>query len=89
MMPLIEVDFWEELAQIQAESIGWIPFDKGAYLHLGSDESSDTTVIAVVGLPNQSCKAEAFFGCSKVETLPPRKLLIFLRQSLKRNTVRT
>jgi hypothetical protein len=61
----IEVDFLAEASQIQAESIGWIPFDEGAYLHLASDESSDTTVIAVVGLPNQSCKAQAFFGCSK------------------------
>jgi hypothetical protein len=49
-MPTIEADFWAELAQIQAESIGWIPLEEGAYLHLGSDESSDTTVIAVVGL---------------------------------------
>jgi hypothetical protein len=50
-MSSIEADFWAELSQIQAESIGWIPLDEGAYLHLGSDESSDTTVIAVVGLP--------------------------------------
>jgi hypothetical protein len=28
----IEADFWAELAQIQAESIGWIPLDEGAYL---------------------------------------------------------
>jgi hypothetical protein len=42
----IEADFWEELAQIQAESIGWIPLDEGAYLHVGSD----ATVIEVVGL---------------------------------------
>ena len=33
----IEEDFWAELAQIQAESIGWIPLDEGAYLHVGSD----------------------------------------------------
>ncbi len=45
-MPSIEADFWEELAQIQAESIGWIPLDEGAYLHVGSD----ATVIEVVGL---------------------------------------
>lgn len=45
-MPLIEADFWEELAQIQAESIGWIPLDEGAYLHVGYD----ATVIEVVGL---------------------------------------
>ena len=28
----IEEDFWLELAQIQAASIGWIPLDEGAYL---------------------------------------------------------
>ena len=42
----IEEDFWAELAQIQAVSIGWIPLDEGAYLHVGSDEP----VIQVVGL---------------------------------------
>ena len=42
----IEEDFWSELAQIQAESIGWIPMDEAAYLHVGSDEP----VIQVVGL---------------------------------------
>ena len=45
-MNSIEHDFWLELAQIQAESIGWIPLDEGAYLHVGSDEP----VIQVVGL---------------------------------------
>ncbi len=47
----IEADFWAELAQIQAESIGWIPLDEGAYLHIGSDTSDNTSVIEVVGLP--------------------------------------
>ena len=42
----IEQDFQSELAQIQAESIGWLPLDEGAYLHVGSDES----VIQVVGI---------------------------------------
>ena len=45
-MNSIEADFWAELAQIQAESIGWITLDEGAYLHVGSDE----LVIQVVGL---------------------------------------
>lgn len=45
-MNTIEEDFWVELAQIQAESIGWIPLEEGAYLHVGSDES----VIQVVGI---------------------------------------
>lgn len=45
-MTSIEQDFWLELAQIQAESIGWIPLDDGVYLHVGSD----VTVIQVVGI---------------------------------------
>ena len=45
-MNSIEQDFWAELGQIQAESIGWIPLDEGTYLHLGSDEP----VIQVVGI---------------------------------------
>ena len=36
-MNSIEEDFWLELAQIQAESIGWIPLEEGACLHVGSD----------------------------------------------------
>jgi hypothetical protein len=31
-MPSIESDFSAELAQIQAESIGWIPLEEGVYL---------------------------------------------------------
>lgn len=42
----LEEDFWAKPAQIQAESIGWIPVDEGAYLHVGSD----TPVIQVVGI---------------------------------------
>ena len=43
----IEEDFWAELAQIQ--SIGWIPLEEGAYLHVGSD----TPVIQVVGIAKE------------------------------------
>ncbi len=43
-MNSIEQDFWEELAQIQ--SIGWIPMEEGAYLHIGADDA----VIQVVGI---------------------------------------
>jgi hypothetical protein len=45
----IEQDLRAELAQIQAESIGWIPLDEGAYLHVGSDEP----VIQVVGIAKE------------------------------------
>ena len=50
-MHSIEADFWAELAQIQTESIGWIALDEGAYLHIESDGSVNTSVIEVVGLP--------------------------------------
>ena len=46
-MAPIEADFWAELSQIQAESIGWMPLQQGVYLHIGSD----TSVIEVVGIP--------------------------------------
>ncbi|WP_396436182.1 hypothetical protein [Limnohabitans sp.] len=29
----IEAEFWRELADIEAESIGWIALDEGCYLH--------------------------------------------------------
>jgi len=47
-MPSIEAEFWAELAQIQAESIGWIALDEAVYLHV-SDENA--TEVLVVGLP--------------------------------------
>ena len=47
-MPSIESDFSAELAQIQAESIGWIPLDEGVYLHV-CDENA--TEVVVVGVP--------------------------------------
>ena len=45
-MNTIGEDFWPELAQLQAETIGWILLEEGAYLHKGSDDS----VIQVVGI---------------------------------------
>ena len=45
-----EQDFWAELAQIKAESIGWIPLEQGAYLHLGEPNA---TVIDVVGIAKE------------------------------------
>jgi hypothetical protein len=46
---IIEEEFQLELAQIQAEPIGWVHLDEGAYLHVGSDE----TVIQVVGIAKE------------------------------------
>ena len=48
MMPSIEADHWAELAQIQAESIGWIPLKEGVYLHIGDE---NVTEVLVVGVP--------------------------------------
>ena len=35
-----------ELAEIEAESMGWLPLDDGAYLHVGSEDG----VVEIVGL---------------------------------------
>lgn len=43
----------QELREIEAESIGWSPLDKGIYLHRGAQEGSPADlVIEVVGLPD-------------------------------------
>ena len=42
----LQADFLRELAEIEAESMGWIPLDDGVYLHLGSDEE----IVEIVGL---------------------------------------
>lgn len=39
----------QELAAIEAESIGWLPLGEGAYLHVGDPEA---LVIEVVGVPD-------------------------------------
>ena len=47
---MVPTDFEQELKEIEAESIGWIPLDTGAYLHVGSDAA----VIEVVGVAHAS-----------------------------------
>jgi hypothetical protein len=44
----IEADFWRELAEIEAESIGWLPLGDGCYLHTGTDP----TEVLIVGSAN-------------------------------------
>jgi hypothetical protein len=44
---LIETDFQRELAEIEAESMGWTPLEPGVYLH--ASDANDTEVL-VVGL---------------------------------------
>lgn len=35
----IEADFQRELAEIEAESLGWKPLELEAYFHKGSDDT--------------------------------------------------
>ena len=44
--PLVEKDILLELAEIEVESMGWIPLDDGAYLHVGGEDG----VVEIVGL---------------------------------------
>lgn len=48
MTPEVEADFLRELAAIEAESIGWIPLEQGAYMHV---EDEQATEVLVVGVP--------------------------------------
>jgi hypothetical protein len=41
----------QDLDQLKAESIGWIPLEQGVYLHVGKE---DDTVVQVVGIPDAS-----------------------------------
>lgn len=45
-MDTIEADFQRALAEIEAESIGWQPLDRGAYLHVSD---ANVTEVLVVG----------------------------------------
>ena len=42
----IQNDFLRKLAEIEAESMGWLPLQDGAYLHVGSEDG----VVEIVGL---------------------------------------
>jgi len=43
----IELDFWRELAEIEAESIGWLPLAPGAYLHVNDESATEVRVVDV------------------------------------------
>jgi hypothetical protein len=51
----VEADFWRELAEIEAESIGWQALDEGVYLHVGSEDA----VIEITG-----CATAGMAGCN-------------------------
>ena len=48
MTPEFESDFLRELAELEAESIGWQPLEPGAYLHAEDDQATE---VLVVGIP--------------------------------------
>lgn len=48
MSPELEADFQRELAEIEAESMGWQPLESGVYLHVSD---TNATEVLVVGMP--------------------------------------
>ena len=54
MTPTVEADFWAELAQIQAESIGWTPLEDGVYLHVGDAAATEVLVVGMAHADMQS-----------------------------------
>ena len=42
-----EADFLRELAEIEAESIGWQPLEPGVYLHVEDDQATEVLVVGV------------------------------------------
>jgi hypothetical protein len=51
---IIDAEFWRELKEIQAESIGWLPLEEGVYLHEGD---KNATEVLVVGLASADMQA--------------------------------
>lgn len=43
-MNSIDLDFLRELAKIEAESIGWMPLESGAYLHVSNANATEVLV---------------------------------------------
>jgi len=53
-MPSIETDFQRELAEIEAESMGWTPLEPGVYLHVSNANANE---VLVVGLAQANMQA--------------------------------
>ena len=47
MTPELEAEFLRELAELEAESIGWQPLEPGAYLHVSDEEATEVLVVGV------------------------------------------
>ena len=59
MKPELETNYLRELAEIEAEPIGWLPLAPGAYLHVSDEEATE---VLVVGVP-QVGDAVLLVGC--------------------------
>ena len=55
-MNLIVPNIEQELAEIAAESIGWLTLENGAYLHVSSNGKDDRVV--VTGVPDAGIDGE-------------------------------
>ena len=51
---MIDAEFWRELKEIQAESIGWTPLEDGVYLHVGDATATEVLVVGVAHADMQS-----------------------------------
>jgi hypothetical protein len=51
----VEADFWRELQEIEAESIGWTELDASAYLHTTFVEGP---FVEIVGIASASMAAD-------------------------------
>ena len=50
----IEADFQRELAEIEAESMGWIPLVEGVYLHVSDANAAEVLVVGMASDVMQS-----------------------------------
>jgi hypothetical protein len=53
-MPSIEADFQRELAEIEAESMGWTPLEPGVYLHISDESAAEVLVVGIASDVMQS-----------------------------------
>ena len=53
-MDAIETDFQSELAQIEAESMGWTQLEDGVYLHVSD---ANVTEVLVLGMARADMQA--------------------------------
>ena len=53
-MTTVEADFQRELAEIEAESIGWIALDVAVYLHVSDENATEVLVVGVASADMQA-----------------------------------